>query len=110
MKPTVPFSDFSRLDLCIGTVVSAKKLEGTENLLVLDVELDESIKRRLVAGLAKTHKTKELVGRQVVVVSNLEGRKIKGVESQGMILAADVEGAPVLLTPEKKIPSGTKVR
>ncbi len=110
MKPTVPFSDFSRLDLCVGTVVSAKPLEGTEKLLVLDVELGESVKRQLVAGIAKTHKAEELVGKQVVVVVNLEGREIKGVESQGMILAADVEGVPVLLAPEEKIPPGTKIR
>lgn len=110
MKPTIPFSDFSRLDLRVGIVTAAKPIADTDNLLQLTVDLGEVGKRQLVGGLARTHKSSKLVGKQVVVVVNLEVREIRGINSQGMLLAAEVEGAPVLLVPEKDVPSGTKIR
>lgn len=110
MKPTVPFSDFSRLDLRVGTVITAKPIAGTNNLLQLSVDLGDVGERKLVAGLARTHQASDLVGKQIVVVVNLEARKIRGVDSQGMLLAADVNGVPVLLFPEKDVPPGAKIR
>lgn len=110
VKPTVPFSEFSKLDLIVGTIKSAKSLKGTDNLLVLGVDLGEGGLRKLIAGLTKTHQVSKLVGKQIVLVANLEAREIKGVRSEGMLLAADVEGKPVLLTPDKEVPSGTKIR
>lgn len=110
MKPTISFSDFSKLDLCVGTVKRAKLVRGTDKLLMLEVDFGEKRYRKLVAGIAKTHEVEKLVGKQVVVVTNLEPREIRGVESQGMLLAADVNGKPVLLTLESEVPSGTKVR
>lgn len=110
MKPTVPFSEFSKLDILAGVIKSAAPLEGTDNLLVLEVDLGEGDLRKLVAGLVKTHQISKLVGRQIVFVANLEAREIRGVRSEGMLLAADVEGKPVLLTPEETVPPGTKIR
>lgn len=110
MKPTVPFSDFSRLDLRIGLVKDAQPIAGTDNLLRLEVDLGEVGKRQLVAGLARSHRADHLVGKQVVVLVNLEAKEIRGVASEGMLLAADCEGTPTLLVPEQKVPPGTRVR
>lgn len=110
MKPTIPFSDFSRLDLRIGIIQEAKAMEGTDNLLLMKVEVGESEPRQLVAGLAKTHDPKRLVGEQIVVLVNLEEREIRGVTSYGMLLAADNNGRPILLIPEERVNSGVKVR
>lgn len=110
VKPTIPFSDFSRLDLRVGTVTSAEAIEGTNNLLRLEVDLGDVDKRKLVAGLAKTYRQADLVGKQIVVLVNLEAKEIRGVASQGMLLAADCEGEPTLLLPESEVPPGTKIR
>jgi methionyl-tRNA synthetase len=110
VKPTVPFSDFSRLDLRVGIINKAEPIKGADFLLQLSVDLGDVGTRKLVAGLARTHKPSELVGKQIAVVVNLEAREIQGVNSQGMLLAADCEGKPVLLVPEEDVSSGTKVR
>lgn len=110
MKPTISFSDFSRLDLRVGTVTSATPVEGTDHLLQLAVDLGDVGERRLVAGIAQTHPSKALVGKQIVVVVNLEEKEIRGIISQGMLLAAEQEGQPVLLVPETEVPAGTRIR
>lgn len=110
MKPTITFSDFSKLDLLVGTIVKAEAVKGADNLVLLQIDLGDSGKKQLVAGLAKTHKLKELMGKQVVVASNLEEKEIRGKKSEGMLLAADVDGEPILISPEKEVVPGTKVR
>jgi len=74
------------------------------------VDLGEETPRQLVAGIAQQYAPETLVGRDMVVLVNLEPRTIRGVESRGMILAATVDGAPVLLTTEKPVPSGSKIK
>ena len=69
-----------------------------------------SEERQIVAGIAKTHRPEDLVGRRIVVLTNLEPAKLFGVESRGMLLAADLDDAAVLLGPEKPVPPGTKIR
>jgi len=66
-------------------------------------------KRQLVAGIAKYYKLEDLIGKEIVVVANLEPKKLMGIESQGMLLAANVDGKPVILIPEKEVPPGTIV-
>lgn len=104
----ITYEDFQKLDLRIANIISAEKVEGADKLLKLQVDLGEE-KRQLVAGIALQYKPDALVGKQVVVVTNLEPRVLRGVESQGMALAADANG-PVLLKPGKKVPAGTKVK
>lgn len=94
----------------IGTVQSAEAIKATDHLLRLEVDLGEAGVRQLVAGLASTHDPRELIGKQIVVLGNLEEKEIRGIRSQGMLLAAEAEGTCVLLVPEKAIPPGTKVR
>jgi len=105
----ITFDDFKKLDIRIGKIVSAEKVEGTDKLLKLEIDLG-SEKRQLVAGVAEVYAPDQLIGREVPVLLNLEPRSIRGVESQGMILAADADGKPVLLHPEREVPPGSIVR
>ncbi|VVB85535.1 Methionine--tRNA ligase [uncultured archaeon] len=107
VKPVITFEEFQNLDIRIGTVLEASNIKGSDKLLRLEVDIGE--KRQIVAGIAKSHAPSELVGKQVVVLANMKPAKLFGVESCGMVLAADVEGA-VLLMPEKKVKEGTNVR
>ncbi len=105
----ISFSEFKRLDIRVGEIVEAEKVEGSRKLVRLTVDLGNE-RRQLVAGVAEYYEPSQLVGKQIVVVTNLQPRKFMGVESQGMLLAAVVgEGKPVLLTPEEKVPPGTPV-
>jgi methionyl-tRNA synthetase len=102
----IKFDDFQKIDLRVGKVLDAKKVEGSEKLLKLIVDLGNE-KRQLVAGIAKFYKPEDLIGKEIVVVANLEPKNLMGIESQGMLLTADVEGEPVILIPEKEIPPGS---
>jgi len=102
----IKFEDFQKIDLRVGKILEAQKIEGSEKLLKLIVDLGNE-KRQLVAGIAKYYEPENLIGKEIVVVTNLEPKKIMGVESQGMLLAADVNGEPVILIPEKEVPPGT---
>ena len=105
----INFEEFQKIDLRIGKITEAEKIEGTDKLLKLKVDLGKE-KRQLVAGIAKFYQPEDLVGKEIVVVANLEPKNLRGVESQGMLLAADVEGKPVLLKPDQEVPPGTKIR
>ena len=106
---TIKFEEFQRLDIRTAAVKEAEPIKGSEKLLRLIVEIG-SEERQIVAGIAKTHRPEDLVGRNIVVLANLEPAKLFGVESRGMLLAADLEGSAVLLVPETKTPPGTKIR
>jgi methionyl-tRNA synthetase len=105
----IKFDDFQKIDLRVGKVSDAKKVEGSEKLLKLIVDLGNE-KRQLVAGIAKYYRPEDLIGKEIVVVANLEPKNLMGIESQGMLLAADFNGEPVILIPEKEVPPGTKIR
>ena len=105
----INFEEFQKIDLRVGKIIEAEKIEGTDKLLKLKVDLGEE-ERQLVAGIAKFYQPEDLVGKEIVVVANLEPKTLRGVESQGMLLAADVEGRPVLLKPDQEVPPGTKIR
>ena len=105
----ITFDDFKKLDIRIGRIMSAEKVEGTEKLLRLEIDLGTE-QRQVVAGVAASYQPDQIVGREIPLLVNLEPRKIRGVESQGMILAVDVEGNPVLLHPESEVPPGSLVR
>lgn len=110
MKDVVTFPDFVKLDLRIGTVVSAEKVEKSQKLVRLQVDLGVEIgMKQIVAGIAEKYDCAELVNKQVVVVVNLEPRKMMGLTSEGMMLAAGDEIVS-LLTPDKKMVNGSVVR
>ena len=105
----ITFDDFKKLDMRIGMILSAEKIEGTDKLMKLDIDLGTE-KRQLVAGIADVYEPISLIGKEIPVLINLEKRKIRGVESQGMILAVDVSGKPVLLHPEREVPPGSTLK
>lgn len=104
----ITFKEFQKLDMRIGQIVSAEKIEGSENLLVLQVDLG-SEKRQIVSGLAKYAEPQQLINKKIVILTNLEPKRFMGVESRGMLLAADVDGKPLLLTVDGDAPPGSKV-
>lgn len=106
----VPFKEFMKLDLRTGRIVEATRIPDTDKLLVMKVDIGEDEPRQIVAGLAEVFNPRELIGRSVVVVANLEPAKICGTESNGMILAAGEEKPLALLTTDADVEPGEKVR
>jgi methionyl-tRNA synthetase len=104
----IPFSTFQQLDLRVGRVETAEPVEGADRLLRLQVNMGDGT-RQLVAGIARQYAPDALVGKQVVVVANLEPATIRGVVSEGMLLAASGEGCLALVTPDSDVPEGTAV-
>lgn len=104
----ITIEEFRRLELKIGTVKSAEAHPNADRLLVLRVDLG-SEERRIVAGIRRSYAPEELVGRQIVIVANLEPAQLRGVESQGMLLAASDGDRIVVLSPEKEVGAGSKV-
>ncbi|MEK7630341.1 MAG: methionine--tRNA ligase subunit beta [Patescibacteria group bacterium] len=108
---TVSFEDFKKLDLRVGKILEAEAVTGSEKLVKLQVDLGAEIgKRQILAGIIKDHPPETLIGREIIVVANLEPRKLMGFESQGMLLAASDGEAVVLLEPEKETPPGATIR
>ncbi len=105
----ISFADFSKLELKVGTILEAEEVEGSKKLIKLRVDLGEEKPRQILAGVKQWYKPEDLTGKQVVVAANLEPRLMMGLESQGMVLAAG-EDEPVLLMPQKELPSGAKIR
>lgn len=108
IKPTVSFDEFQKLDLRIGTIKEAKPIPGSKKLMELTVDTGED--RTIVAGLVGHYSEKGLVGRQVLVVNNLEPVKMMGVKSNGMILAAEDGDGVHLVVPDQDISPGSRVK
>jgi len=102
------FEDFKKLEIRIGKILSAQKVEGADKLLKLEVDIGKE-KRQLVVGIAQYYEPEELINKQIPVLVNLEPRKIRGVESQGMLLAATEGEAPILLHPDKEVSPGSLI-
>lgn len=105
----IPFDQFKSLDLRIGRIVEAGPIKGSDKLLRLMVDIGTET-RQVVAGIAQHYRPEELIGTQVAVVANLEPAKLFGVESQAMLLAADMGGRAVLLRPQEDVEPGTKIK
>lgn len=108
MTEIFPFDQFTKLDIRIGRIVEAKQVEGAKKLLLLKIDLGSEVKQA-VSGIAEYYKPEELKDKLIAVVTNLPPRKIFGVESQVMILAATTEEQVAYLKPEKEVPPGSKV-
>ncbi len=106
----ITIDKFFETELKVGRVTGAEAIPKAKKLLKLTVDLGEEAPRTLVAGIAEAYEPEALVGRQIVVVANLQPAKLMGVESQGMILAASVGGRPVLLEPDAEVPPGTPIK
>ena len=104
----ISFTEFQRMDFRVGRIISAEPIQGADRLLKLIVDIGTE-KRQVVAGIAEHYPTDSLIGKQVIVVVNLEPATIRNVESHGMVLAASGDSV-VLATPETEVPLGTQVR
>ena len=109
MDDLVSIEDFAKLELVVAEVREAKEHPNADRLFVLQVDLGDE-QRQLVAGIRSSYSAEELVGKKVVIVKNLKPAKLRGEESQGMLLAASGEDGPVLLTPEKAVVLGSRVK
>lgn len=105
----ITIEDFAKVELKTGKVLEAQRVEKSNKLIVMKVDTGEE--RQIVAGIGKAYTPEELVGKTIVVVTNLEPAKLMGVESNGMLLAAsDEEGNLTVITPEKSIKAGARVK
>jgi len=105
----ITFEDFKKLDIRIGTILSAERVPDADKLYKLIIDLG-SEQRQILSAIVEFFPDPEtLVGKQIPVLINLEPRMMRGVESQGMMLAADVEGRPILLHPAESTPPGSIV-
>ena len=110
----ITFNDFQKIEIKVGTILSAEKVGGSEKLLKLSVDFGEPAPRQVVSGIAKTFREpQKLIGKQFAFVTNLEPRSIMGLESQAMILAAlkqkKLGEEIILIKPAKKVPPGSKL-
>ena len=109
IKNSINFEDFTKLDIRIGTVIEAEKVAKTKKLLKLTVDTGID-KRTVVAGIAEHYKTEDIIGKKVTILINLEPRKIKKIESEGMLLMAeDIDGTLSFLTANKDVKNGSTV-
>jgi len=94
----------------VARVVEATRVPGTDKLLQLQLDVGELGPRQIVAGIAEAYEADQLVGMKIVIVANLKPARIRGVESQGMLLAADLDGRPIVATFAEDVAAGTIVR
>jgi methionyl-tRNA synthetase len=109
--PKIDIEDFGKVDLRVGQVVSAERVKGADKLLHLKVDIGEPQPRTIVAGIAEVYEPEKIVGRKVVIVANLNPRKLRGIESNGMIVAASLEGGkPILAGFLEDVPIGARLK
>ena len=108
----IDIDDFAKVDLRVGQVLSAERLPKSDKLLLLKIDLGEAEPRQVLAGIAQYYEPEKLTGRKVVIVANLKPRKLRGYESQGMVVAASYgeEGRPVLATFTEDVPNGARLK
>ena len=107
----ITIDDFTKVDLRVGQVLSAEPVKGSDKLLHMKIDIGEPKPRTIVAGIAEAYQPEQLLGRKVVIVANLAPRKLKGIESHGMIVAASLEGGkPVLAGFLEDVPVGARLK
>ena len=105
----ITYDDFAKLEFRVATVTAAERVEGSDKLLKLQLDLGEFGPRQIVAGVGKVYQPEQLVGTQIVIVANLEPRALMGVESAGMLLAAGGQDGAALLRPDRPVLPGSKI-
>ena len=106
---SITFKDFEKLSLKVGRITKADRISGLSKIIKVEVDIGDR-KAQAIAGGAQYYDPSTLLGKRVIVVTNMEPKTIAGVRSEVMLLAADVNGKPVWLTVEEEVPMGTTVR
>ncbi|HEX7233184.1 MAG TPA: methionine--tRNA ligase subunit beta [Candidatus Binatia bacterium] len=104
----ISIEDFRKVELRVATIKSAEPHPNADRLMVLQVDLGDQ-QRQICAGIRGQYTPEDLLGKQIVVVANLETAKLRGLDSEGMLLAASDDGRVIILTPEKSVAAGAKV-
>jgi methionyl-tRNA synthetase len=105
----ITYDEFKKMDLRVARVIAAERVEGTKKLLKLQIDLGTE-QRQIIAGVAETYSPEDLLNKEFIVIANLQPAVIRGIESQGMLLAAEVDGRPIIPFFDREIPPGTKVK
>ena len=109
-KAEITYDDFAKIDLRVGTIIKAEKVEKADKLLRLELDMGTET-RTVVSGIAMHYKPEDIIGRQVTVVANLAPRKLKGIESRGMILMAqNADGRLIFASPTEMADAGAEVK
>jgi methionyl-tRNA synthetase len=113
-KPIVPYEDFAKLDLRVARVVAAEAHPNADKLVVLKIDMGDGQERQILAGIRQWYAPEQLVGKSIVLVANLAPRKMRGLESNGMLLAATVKEGDeyrdvVVITLDREVPPGSPV-
>ena len=108
----IDITDFAKVELRVAEVLTAERIPKADKLLLITVDIGEEKPRQILAGIAQYYEPEQLIGRKIVVVANLKPRKLRGYESQGMLLAASVgeEGKPVIATFAEDVPNGARLK
>jgi tRNA-binding protein len=109
MKPTITYEDFAKLELRVATVLAAREHPNADKLMLLQIKVGEE-EKQIVAGIRLHYKPEDLVGRQIVVINNLQEVVLRGEESRGMLLAASDAQGVVLLRPDREVECGSTVK
>lgn len=105
----ITIDDFRKLEIKTGKILEVSAHPNADRLYVLKVDIGGGETRQIVAGIKQYYEQQSLIGKNVIVICNLQSAMLRGVESQGMVLAASTEGSVVVLTTEKELPPGSKV-
>ena len=107
----ITYEDFAKLDLRVAKVLSAERIEGSERLLKLQVDVGAEFgQKQIIAGIGAVYTPEAITGKQIIIINNLEPRKLMGYDSNGMLLAADNKNGPVILCPSSEVPMGSKIK
>src|SRR3989344_8182240 len=106
----ITYEDFAKLDLRVAKVLSAERIEGSERLLKLQVDVGEFGQKQIIAGIGAVYTPEAITGKLIIIINNLEPRKLMGYDSNGMLLAADNKNGPVILCPSSEVPMGSKIK
>ncbi|MBA3715811.1 MAG: methionine--tRNA ligase subunit beta, partial [Pyrinomonadaceae bacterium] len=108
----INIEDFAKVEMRVGEILTAERVPKADKLLRFTIDIGEAPPRQVLAGIAQYYEPEKLIGRKIIVVANLQPRKLRGFESHGMVLAASVgdEGRPVLATFTEDVPNGARLR
>ncbi|NNL57932.1 MAG: tRNA-binding protein [Nitrosopumilus sp.] len=108
--PSISYDDFTKLDIRVAKVIATEPIEGKSRIVKGRIDLGNEDKRNVIIGGAQYYKPEDIVGKVVIVIANLEPKKMAGVESNAMLLAADVNDKPYWLTVNEEVPLGSPIK
>ena len=108
--PNISYNDFAKLDIRVAKIISTEPIEGKSKIIKSQIDLGNDDKRDVIIGGAQYYRPDDIVGKTVIVIANLEPKKMAGVESNAMLLAADVDDKPYWLTINEDVPLGSPIK